>query len=315
MIDGILLLNETNLKKRYNFYFNKKERCHIFIFKKNSKYFFLFLIIIFFLRIFLKYNQIYHPAINQKDYKNNNYFGCFCAKARGENIYAVELISYYSKLGVEKFIFGDNNINGTEKLADVLQNYVNQGIVDIYEIFGSDIGQAEFNQNMYEKYKTKCKWFLFFDFDEYLYMHFQPNVSLTLQEFLPNKMFDKCEAILFNWLMYTDNDLIYYDNRTILERFPIPNYEARANSIVKCIVKGGLNKTIFYPKRSNHVPDRNLMICDSAGKILKRYNRFSITPPVYKYAVLKHFSDKTAEEYINKTRRGANRNRPYRIED
>ena len=55
---------------------------------------------------------------------------------------------------------------GAEKLSDVLQTYINKGIVDIYELFGSDLGQSEFNQIIYNKYRTKCSWFLFFDFDE-----------------------------------------------------------------------------------------------------------------------------------------------------
>ena len=97
----------------------------------------------------------------------------------------------------------------------------------------------------FEKYKNECNWFLFFDFDEYLYMHFQPNVSLTLQEFLPNKMFDKCEAILFNWLIYTDNDLIYYDNRTLLERFPVPNYNVLDNIVVKSIIRGNSLEKLY----------------------------------------------------------------------
>ena len=60
-----------------------------------------------------------------------------------ENKYARELISYYSKLGVEKFIFGDNNVNGTQKLKEVIQDYVDEGLVDIYETFGSDISKSE----------------------------------------------------------------------------------------------------------------------------------------------------------------------------
>ena len=55
------------------------------------------------------------------------------------NKYARELVLYYSKIGVDKFIFGNNNYIGVEKLADVLQD------------FGSDMGQAEFTQNMYKK--------------------------------------------------------------------------------------------------------------------------------------------------------------------
>ena len=110
---------------------------------------------------------------------------------------------------MNKFIFLDNNLNNTEKLSDVLGDYKKSGLVDIYDLFGSKIGQSEFFEIVYEKYKNKCKWFLFFDFDEYLEMHFESNKSLILNEFLPNPIFNNCEAILFNWLIYSDNDLVY----------------------------------------------------------------------------------------------------------
>ena len=87
------------------------------------------------------------------------------------------------------------------------------------------------------------------------------------------------------------------------------------NSYVKSIVRGGLNKTIFYPKKSSHVPDRNIAICDSIGTLLTNYNQFNVQPPVYQYGCLKHFSTKSAEEYVNKTRRGTNRNLAYNVEE
>ena len=166
-----------------------------------------------------------------------------------------------------------------------------------------------------KKYNRKCNWFLFFDFDEYLEVHFEDNKPIMLQDFLKNNMFDKCESALFNWLMYTDNDLIHYDNRTLLERFTTPKYDNQANQYVKSIVRGGLNKIIFYPKKSNHVPVPNVISCDSTGRILTRYNPFSIRPPVFDYGFIKHFSTKTAEEYIEKTKRGENGNLPYMIEE
>ena len=216
---------------------------------------------------------------------------------------------------MNKFIFLDNNLNNTEKLSDVLGDYKKSGLVDIYDLFGSKIGQSEFFEIVYEKYKDKCGWFLFFDFDEYLEMHFENNKSLTLNEFLPNPIFDSCEAILFNWLIYSDNDLIYYDNRSLLERFTEPYFGCQANMIVKPIVRGGLNKTIFYPKSSNHVPDRNVTICDSIGRRMINYSNLAIKPPVFKYGFLKHFNTKTADEYSDKIKRGANRNLPYNMNE
>ena len=64
----------------------------------------------------------------------------------------------------------------------------------------------------------------FFDFDEYLVMHFLEGKKIKLKEYLSNPIFDKCEAIEINWLIYTDNGLIHYDNRTLIERFTEPNY-------------------------------------------------------------------------------------------
>ena len=136
-----------------------------------------------------------------------------------------------------------------------------------------------------------------------------------MQDFLANKIFEKCEAILFNWLMYTDNDLIYYDKRTLLERFTISNINSPINTYVKSIVRGGLNKTIFYPKKSNHVPDQNVKRCDSVGALLTKYNPFGVTPPVFKYGCLKHFSTKSAEEYVKKIIRGTCRNLASRVEE
>jgi hypothetical protein len=115
--------------------------------------------------------------------------------------------------------------------------------------------------------------------------------------------------------MYTDNDLIYYDNRKLIERFTTPNYNDIANAYVKSIVRGGLNKTIFYPKKSSHVPDANIKSCNSIGTIIERYNPFTVSPYEYRYGELKHFATKSAEEFVDKTKRGTNRNIYHKPED
>ena len=241
--------------------------------------------------------------IKEKRIKRGNfdYFACFVAMGRQENKYARELVDYYFKLGVEKFILGDNNLPNTEKLSDVLQDYISKGIVDIFEIFGSSMGQAELYNITYKTYKNKCNWFLFFDFDEFLEIYFQKG---NLNEFLTNSIFNNCESILFNWLTYSDNNLLHYDKRGVLERFTEPYFISKANIYIKCLVRGGLNKTVFIAKNSNHVPERGVTICDSKGNIRPTYNPFTISPPIYDYGFIKHFSSKTAEEYCDKITRG-----------
>ena len=138
-----------------------------------------------------------------------------------------------------------------------------------------------------------------------------------MKQFLSNQIFSKCESISFNWLIYTDNELIFYDNRTLLERFTTPYYEDKDNGYVKSIVRGNLNKIIFYPKAYTHVPSINLSICDSKGNLInpKRYDSCSIIPPIYDYGYLKHFTTKTAEEYCVKIKRGRCGGRKYDINE
>ena len=224
------------------------------------------------------YHHYKHSNINSNN-TNYQYFSCFVGLGREENKYIREFIEYYLKLGVKKFILGDNNLPDEEKFSDVLQDYIKDGIVDIIELFDSTIGQSELYQMVYEEYKTKCNWFLLFDFDEYLEIFFEKGKNLILKDFLTDKIYDKCEAILFNWVIYTDNDLLFYDKRPLIERFTTPNFQTFANMYVKSIVRGGLNKTIFLPKSSNHVPERKVKICNSKGKKIKVYNPYAINPP------------------------------------
>jgi hypothetical protein len=252
-------------KFKYHNFFKKKK-----LFKKLMGLNFIKLLFICILNIIFFYLSINRPnsillrqqkkeLFNQKSTINDNnnnkinfeYFFCFCGMGKKENLYSRQLISYYLNLGVDKFVFGDNNDPNTEKLSDVLQDYINNGTVDIIDILESSIGQSEFYGILYEKYKRRCEWLSFFDFDEYLVMYFEEGKNLTLKEFLPNKIFDKCEAIIFNWVLYNDNDLVYYDNRTLLERFTKPSFEDPANIFVKYIFRGNLDRQPLVDKKNS----------------------------------------------------------------
>ena len=242
---------------------------------------------------------------NSTNNDNNNkfeYFFCFCAMGKKENLYSRQLIPYYLNLGVDKFVFGDNNDPNTEKLSDVLQDYINNGTIDIIDIIGSSIGQSEFYGILYEKYKKKCEWLSFFDFDEYLVMHFEEGKNLVLKDFLSNKIFDKCESIAFNWLIYNDNDLVYYDNRTLFERFTKPSFDDSHNIFVKSIVRGNLDRQPYVDGQTNHRPVPEIKVCNSLGDLLSTYS--ATYTPIFKNGYLIHFPTKTAEEYITKMFKG-----------
>lgn len=243
------------------------------------------------------------------------YFACFGGIGRQENLYIRDLIAYYLSIGFEKFILGDNNFPNIEKISDVTKDYINNGTLDIIEVFGSSISQPEFYEIIYEKYKRKCAWISFFDLDEYLRMHSEDNKIISVQQYLSNPAFKKCESISINWLMYSDNNLLYYDNRSVLERFTSPCYNNKENRVIKSLVRGNLNKILFYPTSSLHVPNKKIIICNSMGKRLKYIDSIYVKPPLLKYAYIMHYTTKTIEEYINKIKRGLIQNGVYNISE
>ena len=55
------------------------------------------------------------------------------------------------------------------------------------------------------------------DIDEYLIIK-----NNTIRRYVSNPIFNKCDFIKIHWTLPTDNGLIYYDNRTLIERFSGP---------------------------------------------------------------------------------------------
>ena len=299
IIDG----DNIKLKSMKISKYNKDEKSDLFVFGKSKtrkiikfklKIIFLFLIIF----ILMKPYGFKFP-------KNKaHYFCCYVAMGRNENKYVRFIVDYYTKLGVDKFIFADNNLPNTEKFEDVIKDYIDNGTVDILEIFGVLMGQAEFYSIVYQKYNRTCDWFAFFDFDEYLYLLDDNKTETDLQTFLSNKKFDKCETVLFNWLIYDDNDLVYYDPRPDIERFTRPDFNSRGNIIVKSIVRGNINKKVFIKLKSNHIPEPFIKCCKSNGDIVRDYDPYGLEPWVHEYGYLKHFNTRTAEEFVTKIKTG-----------
>lgn len=56
---------------------------------------------------------------------------------------------------------------------------------------------------------------------------------VNIKEFLQINRFKNCERIQLNWIFHTDNNQLFYDNRTLKERFL--EREKKARGIKKVI--------------------------------------------------------------------------------
>lgn len=227
-----------------------------------------------------------------------------CCIGRLENQYAVEYVEHYKKLGFNKIFIYDNNHDGEEHFEDVLQSFIDDGFVEVINYRNKETAQLSAYNDCYQKHSNEYDWIAFYDFDEFLILEKNENIV----SFLSQDIFNKYQCILINWMIMDDNDIIYNDNKPLMERFTHPMdydkhvaYSFPENNHIKSIVKGGIDNLSF--NSTPHVPSANLLCCDAIGNgcdssPFKKYD--------FRGAYLKHFFGKTIEEWVNyKMRRGA----------
>lgn len=206
---------------------------------------------------------------------------------RRENRYAREWVEHHLKVGFDHILIADNNHDGEERFEDVLQDYIDLGLVTILNYRNQTAVQNRTYNDVYQKYQDKFDWLAFFDFDEFLDIR---------QGTLDNLLTTNDPIVLVNWECYGDNGLVRYDDRPCWERFkePLPHplyvqYQTHAeNDHVKSIIRGGMC-TINYCRNPHVVGDMS---------------PFREYDPKAK-AVLRHYITKTAEEWRWRATRGS----------
>ena len=155
-------------------------------------------------------------------------------------------------------------------------------------------------KDCYKNNNIEYQWLSFFDFDEFLEF---PNKNMTIKKFLNNKIFEKCHNVKLHWLIYINNNSLYYENKPLKERLNIPDYQNIANNVIKSTVRGNLHINYWNNMANPHSSSSNKFIaCSSSGKIISP-SSFLSHPPDYKNAFLKHYYFKSFEEYCIKIKR------------
>ena len=67
-------------------------------------------------------------------------------------------------------------------------------------------------------------------------------------KYILSEIFNKCQTVFFNWIIYNDNNLIRYDKRNLLERFTNPTIRVNTG---KSFVRGNI-KSLIIP--STYIP-------------------------------------------------------------
>lgn len=228
------------------------------------------------------------------------------------NKYLKEYVEYYKKIGVDKMYFYDNNHEDEPKVIEVLQDYSDNGFVEIIP-FGNVEGriQEKAYQDFYDKHGKEYDWICVFDDDEYVTLHFCDN----LKTFLSNPRFYGVNGICFPMVNFSDSGVIVNNKNTRLDVYTeIKDLNDIWNrSFYKTIVKGGLNVSYianYYENNFNrfytdgcHLPVIDgicfNLIVDCDGNLIISNELGSSTRFITSNGFLKHIPTGCIDDYMN----------------
>ena len=243
----------------------------------------------------------YEHSIIKENNISNNIRVCICTLGKEENNYIQEFVDYYYKIGVDKIFLYDNNDLEGENFENVINFYINKGFVELLNWRGTKKTQYIILDDCYSKNKNNFDWILFYDIDEYIHLKNYTNIKAYLNE----NRFKNCQKIYLNWVIHTDNNLFYYDNRTLHERFPEVELSAKLNKkgIVhraKIIVKGHIPNDLSW----RQLASIKYKGCNGYGEEAKLINRTYMNNSDFENYYIDHYYSKSVEEFINKINKG-----------
>ena len=259
--------------------------------------------------IYLQIKRINSQEDINNDFQNYNFNGetkvCLCCIGKKENLYISDFVNHYKNLGYNHiYIYDNNDING-ERFEEVLQDKIKSGFVNVMNFRGyrgrRDDAQMDAYYDCYRRYNSKCNWISFFDIDEFLFIVPQNGTNLTIQQYLDQPVFNSCESVKINWKSYSDSDLLYYENKSVVERFKKLSKFRYEFGNIKSTIRTNISRHL---RRANnpHAIFSNARGCLSSGR--RKDIDFFMSPPNYKGAYINHYVTKTISEYCNKIKRG-----------
>lgn len=223
-----------------------------------------------------------------------------CAIARFENPYIREWVDYHLGIGFSHIYLYDNNREGEERIADVLDVEMPEyrGRVDIIPFHDVETcPQMKAYRQCYTS--ADSDWIAFIDLDEFITL--SPSCGYhSVPEFLADRR--DCDAVLLNWMCYGDSGKTFYEERPLLERLktPLPKYYSVSNlwgkqpinGHVKTLVRTGLDFEMTGP----HVGQGSRQCEDAEGRAVENV---PYQPRIsHEVLYVRHFITKTIEEYI-----------------
>ena len=253
----------------------------------------------------INYKNTNHTNNKKVEYINNNKGICMCLVVKNQIQYIKDFVIFYKKMGVKKIFLYDNSDFESENYKLEISEEMKNSFVEVINMRGYCAIQLIVYTHCYDINKQNFDWFLFFDTDEYIFIE----KNKTLIDYLYDEKFKHCKYIKLNWRFYTDNEMLYYSNKSVVERFTVPSSYQMMTP--KSIIRGGLKDEFLM---TAHYPIFISNCCNSEGGY-EVPDDWKMSKLYYKKAYIRHYFTKTIEEYCDKINLGSVFYGRYRVEE
>ena len=217
------------------------------------------------------------------------------AIVKNENRYLPEWCQWYKDIGIDKIYLYDNNDLDGERPEDVLSEFGD--LVMIIDWRGKNIktchAEGKTTQGLayrhwWNNYHELYDWVCIFDADEFLHIS---EVYGNLDTFLND--FDKYCDVKIPWVVYGDNEQIFYKEGGVRERFNSPS-NAYKSYEHKSIVNCKKNTCSFFGAHGPIAHKKAVNVNKQRVKQTYRDYKIIDNPAVW----LEHYLTKSTEEYF-----------------
>jgi hypothetical protein len=248
-----------------------------------------------FLNIFYKLVFAFIP----KDTRICKYETAICTIFKNEAPYMKEWIEYHLIMGIDHFFLYNNN--STDNYFEILQPYIDKGIVTFTE-WQINQGQAPMYKDWYNNFRNEVKWVCFIDLDEFICPRDKTNFKDWLSDY------SRYPAIIMYWKFFGTSGRISHDSTKLVIEQYVHCYE-KFKDIGKVVYNtrfeidnfsSSMSHFLFVKWKGLFLPSIN----DSKQSVL--WNGVCRVRPSKTFSIqLNHYWSKSFESFENKKARGS----------
>jgi hypothetical protein len=211
-----------------------------------------------------------------------------CSVYLNEAPYLREWIEFHRLVGVERFFLYDNG--STDDHLDVLEPYIDDGIVTLREWKASPLVQRDVFDDCIRAHREDARWIAFLDLDEFLFSPTDKGVAELLHEY------ERWPAIGVSWAMFSHSG-----HQTRPDGLVIESYKMRDRE------ETGLMKMIVDPLRTVRCEnahwfsyDYGLPVDENGWPLSEGQARWSS----FERLRINHYASRSRDELGDKVERG-----------